>query len=196
MKKLIVISILMLFIQSPAHANKKVDALQKELERLNARVAELEAQQKEQIEQDMFGYPARQEYYDPFEEMERMNQQMEETFRNSFSHENPSLQVHHVFSFNQDFQLKENEKEYFVEVNMTGLDQEKLDVQVNENSITVKGEHSQSSENKSSTGSVSAQSYGMFLQTIPLPQNADTEKVRTEKKDNILKITIPKRNNG
>ncbi|HLF18828.1 MAG TPA: Hsp20/alpha crystallin family protein [Candidatus Omnitrophota bacterium] len=35
--------------------------------------------------------------------------------------------------------------------------------------------------------------FGTFLKTIPLPVNADTEKVKTEQKGDELVITMPKK---
>jgi len=74
------------------------------------------------------------------------------------------------------------------------LNKEKIDIQVNEHSITVKGQQTHEEDKKSPGQSVHAKSIGLFMKTIPLPIDADTAKVTTEHQGDILVIRLPKKN--
>jgi HSP20 family protein len=83
---------------------------------------------------------------------------------------------------------------YEIIFNMKGLDQEKVDIEINEHSITVKGEHSRQEKEEGQGTFYSSSSFGSFMKTIPLPVDADTSKVKTEKKGDSLVIRLPKKN--
>ena len=96
-------------------------------------------------------------------------------------------------SFDHDFDIQETDEGYQIKFDLKGLDQEKVDIDINEHSITVKGEHSAKDTEESENSFFSSQSYGSFMKTIPLPIDADTKKVKTEKEGNSLVIKLPKK---
>ena len=76
---------------------------------------------------------------------------------------------------------------------MTGLDKEKIDIEINEHSITVQGEHSRQDTEESPNRYFSSQSFGSFMKTIPLPVDADTTEIKTEKEGDTLVVRLPKK---
>ena len=76
---------------------------------------------------------------------------------------------------------------------MAGLDSEKVDIQINDRSITVKGEYSKQDTEENPDSYISSQSYRSIMKTIPLPVDADTTKVKTEKEGDYLVIRLPKK---
>ena len=182
-----------------ADKTEDVSELKKQIETLQKRVAELESSKKNKEESDdslgIFNR-RRNRTWDPFDEMDQMQEQMNQMFQNSFSR--GGLGGRGMFSsnmsFDYDFDLKENKDGYEIRFDMKGLDEEKVDIEIDEHSITVKGEHSRQETEESENRYFSSESFGSFMKTIPLPIDADTSKVKTEKEGDTLVIRLPKKN--
>ena len=185
-------------IPAVAEETEDVAELKKQIEVLQKRVEELETEKEDE---DSF-YTPRSRFrrgfgfgWDPFDEMDRMQEQMNQMFQNSFSRGGSGKRgmFSSNMSFDYDFDLKETNDGYEIKFDMTGLDKEKIDIQINEHSITVKGEHSRQDAEESQNSFFSSQSFGSFMKTIPLPVDADTSKIKTEKEGDTLVIRLPKK---
>ncbi|MCA9405074.1 MAG: Hsp20 family protein [Candidatus Omnitrophica bacterium] len=176
----------------PAKANAKDDVteLKKQIEALQQRVNELETQKNNSPGPTL----PQERFMDPFEHMERMRQEMDRIFESSFNGFGGAQSMFSSnMSFDYDLDIKDTDDGYEITFDMTGFDKDKVDIQINEDSITVKGEQSRQDSQQGPDGSFSTKSFGSFVKTIPLPSDADTAKVKTEKKENSLIITMPKK---
>jgi len=90
--------------------------------------------------------------------------------------------------------LEELANEYLLKFDISGLDKNKVKVEINNNFIRLTDQYSSSLTQKSSANSSSAQAFGSFIKMIPLPSDADSRSVNTEAKDDMLLIHIPKKN--
>ena len=187
---------LIIFLSAlPSFAEEDVTELKKQIETLQKRVDDLEAERKQPVQtpnpRDLF-FQRRQ--WDPFAEINRMQQQMDQVFQNSFNNfDNDRGVFSSNMSFSQEIDIKEKDEKYVIHFDMTGMDENQVDIQINEHSITVKGEHSVQNIEEGDNGKRSSHSYGSFMQTIPLPVDADTSDVKTEKEGDSLVIYIPKK---
>jgi HSP20 family protein len=87
--------------------------------------------------------------------------------------------------------LIENADGFELLVDLPGVDKKDLELSVDNNVLSLKGEKKETKESK---GSFRRETWtGSFRRTIPLPQSADPEKVRAELKDGILTVAIGKR---
>lgn len=172
-----------------------VEELKKQIELLQKRVNELEAAQSKP--QRATARPSPDAYtqdWDPFEEINRMQEEMDVMFRGAFSRPESQRGVfNNAMSFDYDMDMRETDEGYEVHFDMTDLDQEKVDVQINKNSITVKGEQSRQETQKGPDNFINSQSFGSFMKTIPLPVDADTTKAQTIKEGDNLVIKLPKK---
>lgn len=185
-----------IFYNLPVSAEEDVQELKKQIEQLQKRVEELEFSQtrKEEDPRGFFNRGAGRQL-DPFSEMERMQKEMNRMFGNSFYQRSwPSDQMFGPNVMNSyDFDLQETKDGYEIKVDMTGLDKKKIDIEVNEHSITIKGEHSKEDIKESPNQYFQSKSFGSFMKTIPLPIDADTENIQTEQKGDSLVIKLPKK---
>lgn len=172
--------------------------LKKQIEALQKRVEELEAQtarQDSDDDRDYFPY-GRRGNWDPFAEMDRMQAEMNRMFQGAFRNQGPSSGsgvFSNTMSYDYNVDLKEKDNGYEITFDMKGLDQDKVDIQINTSSITIKGEHSSQNVEQGPGQNFQVQSFGSFMQTIPLPTDADTTGIKTEKKGDSLVITMPKK---
>ena len=140
--------------------------------------------------------PDQNQPWNPSDEMERIRRQMDEMFRGSFGQRNPGDQWG---AFNTDIfydpglDLKETPAGYEINLNVAGLDKDKIDVEINEHSLTVSGQGSGEEEGTTPDSAYRSRQFHSFLRTIPLPPDADSGSVKTEVKGDNLIIRMGKK---
>ena len=86
----------------------------------------------------------------------------------------------------------ETEREYVVELDLPGIERQALEVSLNDNRLTVRGE-------RPAPQDVAARRspnrpFGRFLSNFgPLPQSVDQKSIAAEYKDGVLRLRLPKR---
>lgn len=182
-------------IPAIAEDTQSVADLKKQVETLQKKVDELESEKKQSpiAVQDQFqggiGFVG-----DPFEDINKMQEQMDRMFQNSFGRSGAKQGIFSSnMSFDPDFDLKQTDKGYEIRFDMKGMDKNKIDIQINDHSITIKGEQSRKDKKESQNQYFSSESFGSFMKTIPLPADADTTKIKTEKEGDSIVIRLPKK---
>lgn len=97
-------------------------------------------------------------------------------------------------AFEDKLNIREGPSAYTVTFDMRGFDQESVDIDITPTFLTVKGEYSRQESGQNPNAYFQTRQYGSFAKTIPIPDDADTSRLRTEKQDEQLIITLPKRN--
>lgn len=180
---------------SPAEG-EDVEELKQQIQALQKRVDELESAQNQQQMQSPQGmYRSQPRKWDPFEEMARMQAEMNRMFRNSFAFggDNSKGMFRSDMFYDDSLDMKEEPDKYIIEFDMTGLDQGKVDIQVNEHAITVKGEGMHEQREETDNRIFRSNNYSSFMKSIPVPDDADTAKMQTKQEKNKLIIILPKK---
>ena len=79
-----------------------------------------------------------------------------------------------------------------VKAEVPGIDRNDIDVQVENNVLTLRGERKREQEVKSENLYRTERFYGSFTRSFTLPVTVDTQNIRAEYKDGILRVTMPK----
>jgi HSP20 family protein len=87
----------------------------------------------------------------------------------------------------------ENEKSFKVEAELPGIQQDDVEVTINDNYLTIKGEKKASKEDKEDNYVRRERYYGSYQRTIALPETADADKAKATFKKGVLWIEIPKK---
>jgi HSP20 family protein len=96
--------------------------------------------------------------------------------------------------FSPKVDVTENEKEICVMAELPGIDENEVDVTLNRDSLTIKGEKRAEKEDKGDNYYRMERSYGSFQRTIPLPAELiDGDQVDATFKNGVLTVTLPKR---
>jgi HSP20 family protein len=86
----------------------------------------------------------------------------------------------------------ETEREYVVELDLPGIERQALEVSLNDNRLTVRGERPAPADVTAPRGQ--KRPFGRFLSTFgPLPQSVDQKSIAAEYKDGVLRLRLPKR---
>ncbi len=89
--------------------------------------------------------------------------------------------------------IVENEKTFKVEAELPGIDQDDVEVTVNDNYLTIKGEKKGSKEDKDEDYVRRERYYGSYQRTIALPETANADKAKATFKKGVLWVEIPKK---
>lgn len=88
--------------------------------------------------------------------------------------------------------IAESDDEVAVEVELPGLSEKDIEVNVTNDVLTIRGEKKTEKEEKKKGYVLSERSYGSFYRSIPLPPGLDTDGAKAEFKRGVLTITLPK----
>ena len=80
-----------------------------------------------------------------------------------------------------------------LKVEVPGMKQEDINISLEDNTLTVKGERKHESEVNEEGYTRFERSYGTFQRSVALPPTMDTERVKATYKDGVLEIQLPKR---
>jgi HSP20 family protein len=80
-----------------------------------------------------------------------------------------------------------------LKVELPGIKQEDINISLEENTLTVKGERKHEAEVNEEGYSRVERSYGMFQRSVLLPQTVDADRVKATYKDGVLAIQLPKK---
>jgi HSP20 family protein len=95
-------------------------------------------------------------------------------------------------SFNPAVDIVENDNAYLLKAELPGLAPEHIDVQVDSDVLTVRGERK--SENEEERGGYRRveRSYGNFARSFTLPKGTPVDAIEAQVEHGILTVTIPK----
>jgi len=93
--------------------------------------------------------------------------------------------------------VKEDDKNFTVKADIPGVKKEDIQVDVDEDRVSLRAEVKQEKEEKKGEKVVySERSYGMVSRSFSLPAGVDAKGAKAEYKDGVLNLTLPKKGNG
>lgn len=82
---------------------------------------------------------------------------------------------------------------YCVELDLPGMTKDNIDIKIDNNLLTIKGNKSEEKETKKKDYYSRERSYGEFYRSVSLPSNIDESKIAAQFRDGVLEISIPKK---
>lgn len=170
----------------------ETDALKAQIQMLNDRIAVLEKQlsEKESLTPVVphGHFSGHQDYsWDPFREMRLMQQRMNQLFDDSFDR---SFGAGASGFLSPQTDIKAEDGRYVVTLDIPGMDKDTIDVQVKNGSLVVSGKRSMQKENKGDRFYSQQRSFGQFMKTLALPDDAQTDQVDARYEKGVLEIII------
>jgi HSP20 family protein len=83
-------------------------------------------------------------------------------------------------------------KSYDISIELPGMDEKDIEVSVTGERLSVSGEKKSETEKKAEGYYLAERSYGSFMRSFPLPDDADAAKISAAFAKGVLTITIPK----
>ena len=123
----------------------------------------------------------------PFEELNRMRQEMDRLFRDYSGGADPF--------FSRAFpavNITEDAENFYVRGELPGIKADDLDVSVVEGGHLIRGERKLATEDKQANYHRRERESGFFRRMIALPARVDSTKVSAKVKNGVFTITLPK----
>lgn len=95
-------------------------------------------------------------------------------------------------AFMPSAEIDETEKEIHLKLEVPGMQADDLDIEVMDDSISIKGERKSETKTEENGKFRSEFHYGKFERLIPMPSSIAKDQVVAEYKDGVLSLTIPK----
>jgi HSP20 family protein len=88
--------------------------------------------------------------------------------------------------------IREDEKNYSLELAVPGMDKKDLKIDINEDVLTVSSESKSETEESKEGYKRKEFSYSSFCRSFYIPENVNREKIEANYKDGILSVSLPK----
>ena len=128
-------------------------------------------------------------------EIDRLRRDIERTFRRccaGFGVPSTLMEFSEGISVN----LSETDQALVLTAKLPGMKPENMDISVTENSLTLKGETKEEATQAGDSYYRVEKRVGSFSRTISLPHRVKVDEIEAIYKDDILEITMPKRDPG
>jgi HSP20 family protein len=145
--------------------------------------------------------PFDQQNWDPFAEMQRMREQMDQMFNNAFGKFQQSGRFNDLFDsqfpVSPNVDLQETKDAFEVTVDLPGAEKSNIKTTLKDNTLQIVAESdaSKESNNNTSSGGQTLRKerwVGRFERSITLPQPIDASGMTTKYENGVLRIHIPK----
>lgn len=120
-------------------------------------------------------------------------ERMMEEFYQDFDRPSTSFGDWENLMIHPSVDIIDTQEMFKVEAEVPGMGPEDLKILITDRVLTIKGEKTVSQKDKNQNYAVREIAYGSYQRAIPLPESADTEKVKATFKKGMLWIEIPKR---
>lgn len=90
------------------------------------------------------------------------------------------------------FEVSEVDGAIVVDAELPGMDEKDVQVSLQDNILTIKGEKKQEQETKKKNRYIAERSYGSFQRSLQLGPDIDESKISAAFKKGVLTVTIPK----
>ena len=127
--------------------------------------------------------------WDPFREVAALQNRMNSLFRDLNEGESPLTTA----SFVPAVDIYEDDKKVVLKLEVPGIEEKDLDVRVENNTLTVKGERKFEKEEKEENFHRIERRYGSFYRAFTLPTTVDTESVQASYAAGVLKLELKKK---
>ena len=128
--------------------------------------------------------------WDPFREFTTLQDRMNRLFRDNYGEGQEALSTS---TFAPPVDVYEDEHNVTLKIEVPGIDEKDIDVQIENNLLTVHGERKFEKEEKEENFRRVERQYGSFTRSFALPSTVNPEQVQAHYDKGILKIQLAKK---
>jgi HSP20 family protein len=127
--------------------------------------------------------------WDPFREVVALQNRVNNLFREMNEGDSPLTTA----SFVPAVDIYEDSKKVVLKLEVPGIEEKDLDIRVENNTLTVKGERKFEKEEKEENFHRIERRYGTFYRAFTLPSTVDTEHINASYNAGVLKLELSKK---
>ncbi|HEX5363462.1 MAG TPA: Hsp20/alpha crystallin family protein [Gallionella sp.] len=130
--------------------------------------------------------------WDPFKELEDMSSRLNRLFGRSMLPVESDRELLSVADWMPSVDISETESAYLIKAEIPGVQKEDVKVTIEDGMLTLQGERKQEKEEKDKKFHRIERSYGCFMRSFRVPDDADESAIKAEFKDGLLNVTLNK----
>ena len=145
---------------------------------------------------DYFNRPFDPNKWDPFQEMQRMQDHVNSMFGDAFGRFSRSPKFDNLFdsgSFTPEIDIKDEGDHFIIKIDLPGADNSNVNITCKDQELKISGKIDQLQEDSKRSGLLRRERRsGQFSRTITLPAPVEADKMETKIDKGIVTVTIPK----
>lgn len=131
--------------------------------------------------------------WDPFSEMETLQREMNNLFSSTLTGSPTADMTLLSGQWAPPIDVYDSKDNLLVRVDLPGIEKNDVDISIQENTLTIKGEKKRSMDVKEENCYRSERSFGNFNRALSLSTQVDTGKASAHFNDGILELVLPKK---
>jgi len=128
--------------------------------------------------------------WEPFRGAHTLQDQMNRLFGEVFDRSN---QASNLTAWAPSVDIYENEHELIVKADLPGIDPKDLDIRVENNILTIRGERKFEEKVNDNNSLRVERAYGSFSRSFALSNTVNSEAIKADYQTGVLTLTVPKR---
>jgi HSP20 family protein len=129
--------------------------------------------------------------WDPFRELEDVSNRLNRVFGRPLARMEPN-EMFTVADWTPSADISETDTAYLIKAEIPGVNKEDVKVTIENGMLTIQGERKMEKEEKDKKFHRIERSYGSFMRSFRVPDDADESAVKAEFKDGVLNVTLTK----
>jgi HSP20 family protein len=130
--------------------------------------------------------------WDPFKELEDVSTRLNRIFGRPALPVESDREMLSMADWMPSVDISESDNAYLVKAEIPGVDKNDVKVTIEDGMLTLQGERKQEKEESGKKYHRIERSYGCFMRSFRLPDDADESATKAEFKDGMLNITLNK----
>lgn len=130
--------------------------------------------------------------WDPFRELEDVSTRLNRIFGRPLARMDPNSEMLAMVDWTPSADISETDTAYLIKAEIPGVKKEDVKVTLQDGILTIQGERKSEKEEKDKKFHRIECSYGSFMRSFRVPDDADESGVKAEFKDGILNVTLNK----
>ena len=130
--------------------------------------------------------------WDPFRELEDVSSRLNRIFGRPLARTRQDNEMLATADWMPSVDISETDAAYLIKGEIPGVRKEDVKVTLQDGMLTIQGERKQEKEEKNKKFHRVECSYGNFVRSFRVPDDADASAVKAEFKDGMLNVTLPK----
>ena len=128
--------------------------------------------------------------WDPFRNLSTLQEQVNRLFETSYRGRGDNSAL---TTWAPAVDIYETENELVLKADLPDVDEKDLDIQIENNMLTIRGERKFNHEVKEDNYLRIERTYGAFSRSFSLPNTVNAEAIKAEYKNGVLRVELPKR---
>ena len=130
--------------------------------------------------------------WDPFDELKDISNRLNHIFGRPLARSEPKQGILAMADWTPSANISETDTAYLIKAEIPGVNKEDVKVTLQDGMLTIQGERKMEKEEKDKKFHRIERSYGSFVRSFRIPEDADESAVKAEFKDGMLNVTLTK----